>query len=165
MSTSVRRVMTPVSTLSMNATVCSALQVLVNDRVDSLYVTDNAGRLLGILPDYEILKSVLAGTHADQVVGNLVTRNIQTVEPDTPVHQVAARLREWRTQSLAVVEDGRILGRVTRSEVLDSLTQGQNDQTIRCDLEADDPSEGELRPPIGPPRFARFRDQQFADRS
>ncbi|MDA1016601.1 MAG: CBS domain-containing protein [Planctomycetota bacterium] len=160
MSTSVRRVMNPVSTLSMTSTVDRALHVLVADRVDSVYITDDTGCLVGILPDYEILKSVLAGTHTTQIVGEIVTRHIQTIPPDTPVYQIAARLREWRTQSLAVVEDGRILGRVTRSEVLESLTHGQTDQTIRCDIDEDEDEEPVLRSALAGPRFARLRNQQ-----
>lgn len=159
MSTSIRDVMRPAVTLAANSTAADALALLLETHEDSLYVIDKLGRLIGVLPDYEVLKSVLAGTHHQQLVGGLLSTNVQTIAADSLVYQVAARFRAWQTQTLAVLEDGRIVGRIGRNEILLSLSSASVTECVRSeDFHVDDVASDQSA--VRPPRFARRADER-----
>lgn len=63
-------------------------------------------------------------------VEEIMTRNVHTASPDTPLHTVASLMREHKIGGLPVVEDGRVVGIVTESDifrVLVELLQGDTD--------------------------------------
>jgi acetoin utilization protein AcuB len=52
-----------------------------------------------------------------------MTHDVLTVEPDTPLDDAARLLRRERIGALPVVSGGRIVGIVTRSDLLEALVQ------------------------------------------
>jgi CBS domain-containing protein len=76
---------------------------------------------LGRLSKYEErLKRALASTVAD-----LMTADPVTVSPDTSVQEAGRVIAERKHNRLPVVDgDGRLVGVVTRLDVLDALTRG-----------------------------------------
>jgi CBS domain-containing protein len=53
--------------------------------------------------------------------GDLMTKDPDTVSPDTPVPEAAHRIHDTGHNRLPVVEDGRLVGVVTRLDVLGAL--------------------------------------------
>ena len=62
------------------------------------------------------LRKAFAATAAD-----MMTRNPDTVDPDTSVREAARLIHETGHNRLPVVEDGRLVGVVTRLDVLGAL--------------------------------------------
>ena len=73
-----------------------ALGLLHRYEETELYVTDKQGRLLGILPDYEIIKTQLSGESRDATVGQLMSRGVPVFQPDSDASEVARQLRDAR---------------------------------------------------------------------
>ena len=63
------------------------------------------------------LRKALASTAAD-----LMTPDPLTISPDAPVEEAAKMIARHKHNRLPVVEDGRLVGVVTRIGVLDALT-------------------------------------------
>jgi CBS domain-containing protein len=63
-------------------------------------------------------KKAIAGT-----VEDMMTRDPITVSPDTDVHEAARLIVEHRHNRLPVVEHGRLVGVVTRLDVLEALVR------------------------------------------
>jgi len=71
----------------------------------------------------------------------VMTAGVVTVAPDTPLSEAAALLDKHRIKRLPVVKDGRLVGIVSRANLLQALfkatagpaadRQPQSDQTIR----------------------------------
>ncbi len=130
MTTSVRCVMSKrPATIHPTATAQEALERMVDERLSELYVVDAEGRLLGVLPDYELLKCLLVESLAQRSVGELTCRELSSCDPDTPVESAARLLREGHTRRVAVVEDGRLLGWIGRHEVMVYMA----DRTVETD--------------------------------
>ena len=53
--------------------------------------------------------------------GDLMTRHPDTVAPDTPIREAAHRIHDTGHNRLPVTEDGRLVGVVTRLDVLGAL--------------------------------------------
>ena len=56
-------------------------------------------------------------------VEDVMTHDVLTVEPDTPLADAARLLRRERIGALPVVSAGRVVGIVTRSDLLEALAQ------------------------------------------
>jgi CBS domain-containing protein len=66
----------------------------------------------------ERLRKALAST-----AGDMMTSNPTTVSPDTDVHEAARVIAESGHNRLPVTEDDRLVGVVTRVDVLEALTR------------------------------------------
>ena len=66
----------------------------------------------------ERLRKAVAAT-----AGDLMTPDPITIEPDAPVAQAARMIAERKHNRLPVIEHGRLVGVVTRLDVLEALTR------------------------------------------
>ena len=105
-------------TIGRDATLEEVLDVLLSGRYCEVYVIDGGGRLLGVVPDYELLKARLSQTDGRQLVDTLMTRCCATTHPDVEIAAISAMFRECRYQRLAVVEDGILVGQIGRGDIL-----------------------------------------------
>src|SRR5687768_16626414 len=105
-------------TVGRHSTVDDALDVLLQGQVSEVYVVDGGHRLLGVVPDYEILKARLSHADGSNPVETLMTRCCATTHPDVDVSVIATTFRECRYHRLAVVEDGILVGQIGRTDIL-----------------------------------------------
>ena len=104
-----------------SATAEQALCQLWAGYADEIYVTDEQGRLLGSLPDYELLKAVVNGTSGQSRAGALMSRSLATITQDCCIEQIAPLFRDGRCRQLPVVDGGRLVGSLSRRSVLGYL--------------------------------------------
>jgi acetoin utilization protein AcuB len=79
----------------------------------------SAGKLVGIVTDRDL--RLLAGKLADTEAGDAMNTGTPSVSPDTSLHEAARLLKEHKLDSLPVVEDGRLVGIITTTDVLGAL--------------------------------------------
>lgn len=110
-----------VATIPHNATLADAEQALVNGRLTELFVVDEEGFVVGILPDYAFLKLYLTDAERPAAIDALMSRRFFVIGPDSLLSVAARYLRAHLHHRLAVVEDRRLIGVVTRTDVLEHL--------------------------------------------
>ena len=108
---------TPV-TIAPDCTGDEALDMIFEYETPELYVVDKSGRLLGVLPDYELLKTQLSGKARDARVEQLMSRSVPVCSPSTDAAEIARLFRDSKNARLPVVKQGRLVGVVTRGDVL-----------------------------------------------
>jgi len=122
--------------------------VLRRYRVSALPVVDDAGRVIGVVSEADLLaKEVLAdpGVVAELLrrqdvrkaegltAGDLMTRPAVTATPGDPVEQAARMMHFMRVKRLPVVNSGgQLVGIVSRSDVL--AVFDRPDEDIRKDI-------------------------------
>jgi CBS domain-containing protein len=97
-----------------------AQALLLAHQVEELFVTETDGRLLGVVPDYAVLRWHLLPDGA-QRAGEIMSTTVPAVEPDTPLAEIAARLRMHVHARIPIVEAGKLLGVATRRALLQRL--------------------------------------------
>jgi acetoin utilization protein AcuB len=113
-----------------------ARRIMSKHRVNQLPVLDS-GRLVGIVTDRDIRDAYPASiliAHAKEIdkfadsytVEEAMTFNVMTVRPETPLINAVKLLRRHRIGSLPVVKNGKLLGIITRSDVLDFILRGKS---------------------------------------
>lgn len=110
--------MTTAITISPQATLQSALALLVNSGVQELYVVGPKKKLLGILPDYELLKAQLAETDPQATVERWMVASVQTLTPTTDLAVATNLFRAGNCSRAAVLQKGQLVGVVSRLDIL-----------------------------------------------
>ncbi|MGH6923288.1 MAG: CBS domain-containing protein [Propylenella sp.] len=131
-------------------------QILLSHRISAVPVTDAKGSLLGIVSEGDLLRRAETGTerrrswwldllaspderareyiksHAAHV-RDVMTKNVITVTEETPVSEIATFLEEKRIKRVPVVRDGRVVGIVSRADLLRGIATAKLDQTAPGD--------------------------------
>ncbi len=112
--------------------------LLFERRISAVPVLEG-DRLVGLVSEADLLRRRLgpAGSARD-----LMTHEVETVAPETPVEDVAALLEERRIKRVPVVEAGRVVGIVSRSNLVQALAvktlpeaaHPATDEAIRSEL-------------------------------
>lgn len=124
--------------------VAEAIGLMLDRGISGLPVVEADGSVVGILTEGDLLRRSETGTQkrrsrwlelllgpgrlADEyvktharVVGELMTREVVAVGEDTPLDAVVALMEENRVKRLPVVRDGKIVGIVSRADLLRAL--------------------------------------------
>jgi len=134
MQVSVRDLMTSQPpTVDGLTTVEDATQVILERALSEIYVIDDEGRLLGTVSDYELLKFRILKNDAGKSVTCCMSRSMLVLSPEMSLNEVAGFFRQSCYARLAVVENGRVVGQLTRRDVLRALLvlDEINDQRAR----------------------------------
>lgn len=96
------------------AVVRDAVAIMNEHLIGSLLVLDGP-RLIGIFTERDVLVRVVGDGRdpATVRVGEVMTRQIMVVEPDTTVHQAMSLMTTRRCRHLPVLEDGRVVGLIS----------------------------------------------------
>lgn len=109
---------TQVARISPQTMLAEAEKLLMSKSGDEAYVVDEDGRLLGVVPDYELLKLRLLNLHNVGAAVDVMTPGPPSVTLGTPLEEAACRLRVHVHRSLPVVDNGLLIGRVDRRCIL-----------------------------------------------
>jgi CBS domain-containing protein len=117
-------------TIEPRATLAEAEAIFENRDFNALPVVESDGSLVGIFTKLDFL-AAFAFTPASLIppyeelmrrrVGEQMTRDVLTVDPDLALTRVLQQLVETRNKSLPVVEAERLVGIVAREDVLRAL--------------------------------------------
>lgn len=102
----------PVITVPADASAQHIAEILTGHRVSAAPVVDPDGRLLGLVSEFDLLAK--QGRTAREVM----TTAVITVSAATPVEDVRHLLIERRIRRVPVVDEGRLVGIVSRRDVV-----------------------------------------------
>jgi len=138
---------TDVITISPETEIAQAAQLLLENRINGVPVVDDAGELVGILCQsdliiqqknipipslFTLLDGFIALTSSKKIdkeveriaattVEDAMTARPVTVDPDTGIEEIAAFMVEKNYHTLPVVDAGKLVGIVGKEDVLRTL--------------------------------------------
>ncbi|MBI5185648.1 MAG: CBS domain-containing protein [Nitrospinae bacterium] len=116
---------TEVTPCHENSTCEAIADILVRRGYGSLPVTDNEGNLLGIITEFDLLKILQEGKElGKETVKDNMTREVMFISPERPVKEVIDLLEDKRLIRVPVVKDGKLIGIVTRRDILYAVMKG-----------------------------------------
>jgi CBS domain-containing protein len=131
----------PAITVKPSASVRAVAGIFLEQRISAVPVVDEQGRLAGMVSDGDLIHRVEAGTerrrswwrlgltrdetladdyvnaHARRVA-DVMTHDVISIVPDTPLHEIAAVLKENAIKRVPVVENGQIVGIVSHANLI-----------------------------------------------
>lgn len=138
----------PVITVELSATVQQVASLFLEKRISGVPVLDDRGKLVGIVSEGDLLHRVEAGTErqrswwlrvltesdtlaAEYVrshsrkVSDVMTRDVITTSPQAPLHQVASLMEKNAVKRLPVLENGQLVGIVSRANLLQAVASAR----------------------------------------
>ncbi len=115
---------TDLYTVTPDTEILSATTELLRRNISGAPVLDGDGNLLAVLSKRDCLKAAL-NAHYHHVWGGLVSdymvSPVETIAPDTELTDAALHFINSRFRRIPVVENHKLLGQVSRSDVLRAL--------------------------------------------
>ncbi len=134
-------------TISPDTSVLKAREIIEEHRISHLPITDGKARLLGIVTDRDLKEawaspastlSVYELTYVLQklAVETIMTRDVITATADMTVERAARILHDNRIGALPVVENDRLVGIITTTDLMEVLLNalGMSDDSGRLTL-------------------------------
>ena len=109
------------ATLLPETDILDAVGLLLEKRVTGAPVVDKSGKLLGILTEKDCLRLVAVGVEGGLPRGSVssfMSPNPETIPPDMDVYFAAGLFLKRNFRRFLVVEDGRLVGAITRFDIL-----------------------------------------------
>ncbi len=111
-----------VPTLTPETQIMKAVDFLLRHRVTGAPVVDSEGTLMGIITETDLLKLVTEGIEGQPptvaTVAEYMTTDVVTVPPTVDIYYVVGIFLNNKFRRLPVVNDGMIVGAITRYDLL-----------------------------------------------
>jgi CBS domain-containing protein len=119
-----------VTTVSPTLSIERVTSVLAEHRIGAVLVVDNAGQLLGIVSERDIVRCLAANgvRTLEMTAGQLMTRALQVAHPDTTVAEAMARMTVGRFRHLPVLDHDTLVGLISIGDVVKARIMEQEDE-------------------------------------
>jgi len=117
---------TELVTVTPDTEILRAAHLLMDNNIGGAPVVDAGGRLAGMLTEKDLMRVVLnAGYYSEYGgrVADYMTTTVETIGPDESVVAVAKRFLEKRYHRYPVVENDRLIGQISRRDLLRALSE------------------------------------------
>ncbi|MDC7787944.1 CBS domain-containing protein [Rhodoplanes sp. TEM] len=169
---------TSVVTVTPDTSVQDVAEILLKNRISGVPVVDPDNRPIGIVSEGDLFRRAESGTgherswwlkllmgretlaaefvkeHARRVA-DVMTRELITATPDTPVAEIASLLERHHIKRVPIVQGGRLVGLVSRANLLHALA------TLRRQAPTSPVADADLRKTI----MARLEDEPWLSTS
>lgn len=108
-------------TLQPGMDVLEAVDLLLEFKISGAPVVDEDHELVGMLSEADCLKTVLSATYHNDLGANVedvMTTTVDTIDANSSIVEVAEYFLSKHRRRLPVVEDGRVIGQISRRDVL-----------------------------------------------
>jgi CBS domain-containing protein len=146
---------TKVITARSDQTMQEVAELLLLKHISGMPVVDQSGKLVGMISEGDLLRradegvwpkawgppprrgwitllmdgAVLGTEHVqqrDRKVADIMTREIISAKPDTPISDIAALLVHHRIKRVPIVLDGEIVGIVSRANLIQAFAEARD---------------------------------------
>jgi CBS domain-containing protein len=114
---------TNIVTSRPNVSIEAAIDTLLSEEISGLPVTDDDGRLVGVITEFALLAVAYDRRVKNHTVSQHMTRDIIAVDIDDPISRVADLCIVHRVRRVPVMKDGRLVGIISRRDVLRALIE------------------------------------------
>lgn len=104
----------------------TAINRLLEHNISGAPVVDSQGHLIGLLSEGDCLRGILAGAYHEEVGGNVsayMAREVEIVTSQTDIIEASERFLRGRRRRLPVVDDGVLVGQISRHDVLRAVKE------------------------------------------
>lgn len=123
-----------VVTLRPEMSIMDAIEIMLRKRISGAPVIDDDHRILGMLSEYDLLRVLASGEYSAEEyeehnqVGVWMSKDPETIGPDVDIYRLAHLLLERGVRRLPVIEGGKVVGQVSRRDVLRGIERMRDER-------------------------------------
>jgi CBS domain-containing protein len=106
---------TAVISVPEDETIENAARLLARHGISGLPVVDRSGALVGLVTEYDLISK------AGPTVGDIMSRSVISVSPETYTEEVAHLLTNQRIRRVPVLQGDQLVGIVSRSDLIKQI--------------------------------------------
>jgi predicted transcriptional regulator len=113
-------------TVGLNTTLVKAVEILISKKLSGLAVINDNNEVVGFISEYDCHKAMLMSSyHCDNpvYVCDIMKSDFINVSPEDGIADVAIKLLEETTSLYLVVKDKKLIGTLTRQDILYTLNE------------------------------------------
>ncbi len=113
-------------TLRPEMDILQAMEILLHRKISGAPVVDAAGALVGVLSKKDCLRAALNAAYfqeSGRPVADFMSRSVQTLAAETDLVAAAEQFLASSFRRFPVVQDGRLVGQISRADVLRALVE------------------------------------------
>lgn len=133
-----------------------AIRLMIDHKVSGLPVTGYSGQVVGILTEGDLMRRVETGTEGEKdgwlmrlflpgrsaqryvlthgrLVGEVMTPDVISIAETAPLAEAAALMRTHRIKRLPVVRNGRLVGLISRADLMRRVGEALSTQPAAAD--------------------------------
>jgi CBS domain-containing protein len=115
--------------------VTDVIKLLLRWHISGLPIVDDDGNLLGIITEHDVMNFALSGYAADTKASEVMTKQVETFRPDTLVVEIINHFAAYRIRRIPVVEQGKVVGIVSRRDMVRYMDQMYGQLLVKEDTE------------------------------
>jgi len=122
----VRQIMRTIVSIDSKAKAREAAKLMVEKRIGSL-IANRDGLPFGIVTERDLVDKIVAGVSdpSKVTVAEMMTAPLVTIDASAPLIDAARRMVEKRVKRLIVTEHDKIIGIVSQTDLVQSMTDFQ----------------------------------------
>jgi len=109
---------TPVVTTRPDVRLTDVIKLLLRHHISGVPVVDDAGKMIGIVTEYDIMNFAQSGDAARTTAAEAMTKDVVTCRPDTSCADIVDLFAARRIRRVPVVDGGNVVGIVSRRDLL-----------------------------------------------
>jgi len=115
-------------TVSLDANLVEAIEIIFEYKLTGITVTNAEGEVVGILSELDCIKGVLTAVYNDgdpehSLVRDAMCNEVVACAPGDSIVEVAQSMLDSRQRRRPVIENGKLVGQVSSSNVLWALME------------------------------------------
>lgn len=115
-----------VLSVAADTSILDAAKLLVNCKVSAMPVVDEAGTMIGIVSEADLMEDAEDYVSAydgrpTRKVADVMTKDVITASEDTPIADVAWQMKARNIKRIPILKDGVVVGIVSRVDILRGL--------------------------------------------
>ena len=117
-----------------NDNVRAAVELLLKYKIIGVPVVDSNQNLVGYLSEQDCIEEMLNDAFYCEEPGSVskvMQRDVMSVTPNTTIVELAQTIIKNRPKNYPVIDDGKLVGMISRTEVLQALIDNDDDCYLR----------------------------------
>ena len=114
--------LTNVITASPSMTVKETIEILYNKHIGCVVSIDEDKKCIGIFTERDAIRLVAKNVELDQPLGNVMTKNVITIQEDSSINEVRRTIQTHSIRHLPVVnQEDRLVGLLSVRALMDQF--------------------------------------------
>jgi CBS domain-containing protein len=111
-----------------------AVELLLKNKVTGVPVIDSSNNLVGYLSEQDCIEEMLNDAfycEEPAAVTKVMQTEVMSVTPNTSIVELAQTIIKNRPKNYPVIDDGKLVGLISRADVLQALVDNDDDCYLR----------------------------------
>jgi CBS domain-containing protein len=109
-----------VITASPSLSVKELAVLMIKNQISGLPVADESGKIVGLVSEADIIAK------KGKQVQAIMSQQVFSVTEETPIEEIAQLMTTQRIKRVPVMNDGRLVGIVSRADIVNTIAMGDN---------------------------------------